>query len=159
MEENHREITLSMAKELQMYATHFAHRDWNYTRDIGNLISIRYDDGYDSLWQRLKFATRWLFRNEQSWEKVFNVSPIRMFFHSLKRDRHIPDGVLDNGKIITFWEEDGEYLQYVQPQVGEVLGKWMEAEPDSPFAQEIALMQKRFQDDYAERAKEAGWNQ
>lgn len=146
------------ADQLRQYATHFEMRDWCYTRDTGRLVALRYSDHADTLRGRLASAARWLTRRTQEWERVAGWNGLawrlRMVIHCLRRDRHLPDGVLDNGAIVTHWEETGEYLQYVQPSVGAMLADWMDADPDSPHAQRIADEMKRINDDYGRRANE-----
>jgi hypothetical protein len=62
---------------------------------------------------------------------------IFMFFYCLKRDKNLPDGSLDEGSIITFWGETGEYLQFVQPSVGDLLVKFLRDQPENPHAIKI----------------------
>jgi hypothetical protein len=139
------------ADQLRQYATHFAMRDWRYTRDTGDLVAIRYDGRNDSLKFRLRMALRSLYKKRAEWEKPFGVSRWRMFKAHLRRDDHMPDGVLDNGGVIVHWEETGEYLQYVQPSVGALFADLMDAHPDLPEVQAIADEMKRINDDYAAR--------
>lgn len=145
------------ADQLRQHATHFVQSDWQYTRDLGGLTSLRYDRHEDTVRGRLRSAARWLTRRRQPWESAFEVTRFQMARHALRRDRHLPDGVLDNGGVIVIWEETGEYLQYVQPSVGAILADWMDADPDSPHAQRIAAEMKRINDRYGERiAAESG---
>jgi hypothetical protein len=146
-----RETTVAFADQLRQYAEHFAQRDWNYTRDTGDL-RLR----YGSLWPHLKRALGYLVRGSQSFPDHPAMRPERLSMvraaWSMRNSE--PDGVLDNGNIITHWEETGEYLQYVQPSVGSMLADWMEAEPDNPHAQRIAAEMKRINDGYGERIRE-----
>jgi hypothetical protein len=143
----------AVARELHDYATHFEPRDWDWTRDHGDLSRIVYDNDRDRLRSRVRRALAYLFRRLRPWEKQFGVSRWRMFLHTLKRERHLPDGVLDNGGIIVYWEESGEYLQYVQPTVGALIANWMDAEPDNPHAIAVATEMARIQQRYADRIK------
>ena len=139
-----------MARELREYATCFVPRDWNYTRNLGDLNSIRFNYELDRRTVRVKRAVRWLFRGKTP--SAWGLGPQwRMALYALRRDRHLPDGVLDGGSILTYWEETGEYLQYVQPSVGVMIADWMDAEPDSLHARRIAAEMWRIQDAYAKR--------
>lgn len=172
--------TLAMADQLRQYAEHFAQRDWNYTRKH-DVVAIRYaykpyrsrGDGkmhrdYDHPISRIRrvivdlgpwWASASRRRNRDNFvermHREFSYA-FRLKFaltNTLRRDKHLPDGVLDNGGIITHWEETGEYLQYVQPSVGSLIADWMEAEPDNPHAQRVAAEMKRVNDAYGERIK------
>lgn len=59
---------------------------------------------------------------------------------SLRTEAHRPDGIIGEGRIITFCEEDDEYLELVSPQVGQVLADWMTACPRDPHAVVIAQL-------------------
>lgn len=146
------------ADQLRQYATHFVPRDWAYTRDLGDLREIRYARPEDSLWGRIREAVRWLLRTPQKWEQQLGFTGgawrLRMALHVLRRDRHLPDGVLDGGSVIAIWEETGEYLQYVQPSVGALLADLMDAHPHLPEVQAIADEMKRINDDYGRRIAE-----
>lgn len=143
------------AAELLAYATHFAPQDWNYSRRLGKLKEIRYSYTEDRLPARLWRAVAALMQPRRaSWP---TLSRGRMALLTLERDRHMPDGMLDDGAIITFWEETGEYLQYVQPSVGALLAEWLAIEPEHPHAQKIAAEMRRIQDAYSKRlAREHG---
>lgn len=119
----------------------FEQRDWNYTRKT-NLKRIQYVSSHDrteKLSYRVKTAFNWLFRKSPDWmEKKFSLrSRFSMFIFSLQRDTNLPDGILDGGNIITFWEETGEYLEYVQPSVGSLLANFLKEEPEHPHAKLI----------------------
>lgn len=140
------------ADQLREYANHFVTRDWNYTRDTRHIREIRLNDPYEALHRRVWRAVRSvIFRD--SLTKTLESPRFGMVTHYLKRDKNLPDGVLDSGNIITFWEETGEYLQYVQPSVGSLFAEWMLAEPENPHAQKIAAEMKRINDSYAERLR------
>ena len=144
------------ADQLRQFAGHFALRDWEYTRNTGDLHSVRYDLPEDSPLGRLRRALGWLLKPQPAFAKGWGPNRFYMFAHVIKRDRHLPDGMLDGGGILTFWEETGEYLQYVQPSVGLLLADWMDAEPDSPHAQKVAAEMKRIYDGYCERIDATG---
>lgn len=153
------ERTLAFADQLRQYAEHFEQRDWNYTRDTGSLRAITYAPK-ESLWvrvrARLHLAATAIRPRPEYVQILMEGMPLTdrlhmAWIHLARRERNLPDGVLDGGSIITFWEETGEYLQYVQPSVGSMLADWMEAEPDSPHAQRIADEMKRINDAYGER--------
>jgi hypothetical protein len=146
----------AFAEQLRQYATHFAPRDWNYTRETGLVDVVHESDRERRLRGRIQSSLRWLFRRKQGWEDVFEMSRFAMALHVVRRRPNLPDGVLDNGSIITFWEETGEYLQYVQPSIGAMLADWMDADPDSPHAQQIAAEMKRINDEYGARIAAEG---
>lgn len=139
------------ADQLRQYAEHFQQTDWNYTRDTGRLEAIRYNEPFDALPERIKRAVRWLFERDAVLGPRGLRERIQFARYALERDKHMPDGVLDNGNIITHWEETGEYLQYVQPSVGSLIADWMDAEPDNPHAIRVAQEMKRINDAYGKR--------
>lgn len=145
------ELVLAYAAQLREYAEHFEQRDWDYTRNIAPLVAIRYDLPADRLLGRIRRSFGWLFGRRGDWMQGWAPHRVTMALHVLRRDRNLPDGVLDNGSIITHWEETGEYLQYVQPSVGSKLADFLEAEPDHPHALLIAAEMKRINDRYGER--------
>lgn len=153
------QTVLAMADQLRQYAEHFVQSDWNYTRDTG-IHSIRYTDEkvpHERLRNRVRQCLRELTRRRNDdLDRMIEVPRLSMALHYLKRDRNEPDGVLDNGSIITHWEETGEYLQYVQPSVGSLIADWMEAEPDNPHAALVAAEMKRINDAYGQRIKAEG---
>lgn len=145
----------AMADQLRQYATHFAPRDWDYTRDTGDLWPLR----HGSIWPHVKRAARYLvsgYPNIFPEEPGLRPSRWGMARATIMAHSNEPDGVLDGGNIITIWEETGEYLQYVQPSVGAMLADWMDADPDSEHARRIAAEMKRINDRYGERITEAG---
>lgn len=147
------------AEQLRQYATHFALSDWDYTRDTGNLKHIRYVDdwrGYNHPARRLIRLVK-NFGRPGSLEDMLGMRwfawrhPLIQTRVTMRTDSHLPDGVLDHGSIITFWEETGEYLQYVQPSVGEMLADWMDAEPGNTHALKIAGEMRRINARYGQR--------
>lgn len=70
---------------------------------------------------------------------------------ALKPYKNLPDGSLGEGSVLTFWEEDGEYFQLVQPTVGSRLSDFLEADPQHPLAQSLAEEVKRLLNSYGER--------
>ena len=133
------------------YATHFSQSDWNYTRDLGKLHSIRYDLEHETLRGRVKRACGYLFSRQAEWEKELPVPRWRMAKHVMRRDRNLPDGVLDNGGILVYWEENGEYIQKVQPSVGELVARFLLEDPGNPHAVRIAAELERIAAGYRER--------
>ena len=146
------------ADQLRQYATHFEHRDWCYSRDLGDLQAFRYDRPEDRLPGRIKQSLYWLFRRTRDWERQVGFVGWRhrlgMTRFALRRDSHLPDGWIEAMGVFTTWEETGEYLQYVQPTVGELLADLMDAHPDLPEVQAIADEMKRINDDYGRRIAE-----
>lgn len=155
------ETVTEFADQLRQYATHFAHSDWDYTRNTGDLEHIRYRSdrtGHNRIDRRVWGALNHLFGIHRRPPAPFvdlaarglRIRYIRARI-TLRKERNMPDGVLDRGCIITQWEETGEYLQYVQPSVGEMFADWMDAEPDSPHALRIAGEMRRINARYGER--------
>lgn len=151
------------ADQLRQYATHFERRDWQYTRD-NTIKHIRLEgdwSGYDNPVRRLWRCLRDFVTRAPKWERDLGFGgfawkhPIAHTKATLQTQTHLPDGVLDNGGIITHWEETGEYLQYVQPSVGELIADLMEAHPDLPEVQAVAIEMKRINDDYGRRINES----
>ena len=140
---------------LHFLSNHFEFRDWDYTRN-SHISEIRYKgehDEYNKLSHRLKQAVYWMFGKTPEWyaslEEKNSVSKrLRMAQYALRRDPNLPDGVLDSGNIITFWEETGEYLNLMQPTVGSLLVTFLKEEPENPHAkmitQELERLHKRY---------------
>lgn len=152
-------MTKKIVRDFKFMANLFDSK-WDYTR-THNLKSIRYTDEYysfDKLSNRIKHALDALFSRTGIFESEF-LGPwkfsdrISFAFYCLKRDDNLPDGQLAGGKILTFWEEDGEYLQLVQPTVGSLLADFLEQEPDNPHAILIVKEMERIQRDYTKRLK------
>ena len=146
-------------KMLDWASNHFAHSDWDYTRH-SNIKSIRYEkDIQEKLLYRTKLAFRRLFNRTNSLKQLQDFLEdkslldklklrLGMFFYAFKKVNHCPDGILDGGAVIVFWEETGEYLQLVQPSVGSLLADFLMEEPEHPHAKliiaEMERIQKRF---------------
>jgi hypothetical protein len=135
------------AKALKELSNMFAHTDWTYTRN-NQVSDIRYRKDFEttnSFQSRIKRSARWLFGQNNSWasglEQTF-LGRLRlgivMSFFSLRRTHNTPDGLLADGSIITFWEEDGVYINLMQPSVGNLLADFLEAEPDNPHAKAMS---------------------
>lgn len=133
------------AEILKSRADHFMPRDWNYTRNT-KIEQIRYEKGLDThndLSHRIKSALFWAFGRTPDW--LIDIQgkghTLRERFgmarYSLKRDPNLPDGILNDGGIIVFWEEDGEYINLVQPSVGSLLADFLIEEPNHPHAKKI----------------------
>lgn len=141
------------ARLLRLLATHFVFRDWNYTR-LTDIDHIRYRTVHPGqhLHERIAAAAGALLRRKTYgapwWRLDIRFACARS---ALRRDPNRPDGVLDGGTIITFWEETGEYLQLVQPSVGALLADWLLAEPDNEHAQAILTELNRLRDNYGTR--------
>lgn len=149
------------ARHLKFLADHFEYRDWNYTRHH-HIESIRYETEYDKhnkISYRVKWASRWLFGKTPDWIKQLEgkgfgpISRIRIAAHSLKRDTNTPDGILDGGKIITLWEETGEYLNLMQPTVGTLVADFIIEDPTNPHAIKINKELTRLLKNYEKRIK------
>lgn len=152
-------MTKKIVKDFKFMANLFA-SEWDYTRNH-HLKSIRYEDDYnkfDSLSSRIKNALECFYRRDGifAWEFLgpWNAkNRISLALHILKRDPNLPDGSLAGGKIITFWEEDGEYLQLIQPSVGSLIADFLEQEPENPHAILIVKEMERIRRNYAKRLK------
>lgn len=168
-------------RTLHLYATHFSLHDWDYTRDVGDLTHIRYrrdTTGYNHPVRRAARTARTLARQwtrptrmdgmlrlgrgslkgDTRWERAKDAAAqVRATMTvGLRTDDNLPDGVLDNGNVITFWEETGEYIQMVQPSVGELVAQFLIEHPDHPHARMIAAEIARIQGRYTERLNDAG---
>lgn len=149
------EHTKAIAASLRSLATRFEGEDWEYTRDIGDLRPIR----YGSRWAGVKSALLTLASSDRSasaLRKAIGVGRWRVALAHLKADGRRPDGVLDNGSIITHWEEHGEYLQLVQPAVGEIVAEIMTEHHDLALVQALAGEIMRIQGRYAAGLVQSG---
>lgn len=141
----------------------FVRRDWAYSRDKHGLTAMRYDDRDDDLWSRIKTSWRWLTEKRSGWQVELQRKPgwlgalqdrLHMSWYVLQLEDHLPDGTLDEGTIITIWEEAGEYIQLVQPSVGDLLAALLRAHPTLPEVRAIVEEIHRIQNDYVERIGE-----
>lgn len=138
------------------------HSPWVYSRGKGDLKHIRYasdNQGYYHWTKRLKRFIRetttqhWrptginaMFGEPESlWKKLKNW-PMMIKVHwgvQVELEDNIPDGQV-NG-VLTHWEEDGEYIAMFCPYVGREVLKFLRAEPDNPYAENIIkAMQETF---------------
>ena len=151
---------------LKSLASHFVLRDWQYTR-LHTIKHIRYEDDYkgrNAPWRRVAPAFK------AAWESLTATGLFGEFiqgrsmrrrllgaYYALKvgmaTESHNPDGVLLNAGIITQWEEDGEYLQMVQPSVGRLLADFLIDRPEHPHAVLITAELDRIRADYTARIK------
>lgn len=123
---------------------------WKYTRS-NTIKHIRYFDdfsGYNSIPHRIIRAIESGYGSISGKRHLYYHSGkanlkarlISAYFaskYSLATETHAPDGVVADGRIITFWEEDGEYLECVSPEVGLELADWLEEDPTNPHAVKI----------------------
>jgi|GEM_PF-6559800 len=140
-------------RALRSYATHHDHGSgWTYSRDTGGIKHIRFasdSTGRNSFLNRVRNTFVGLVGLRKF--GLFRPVGLRDWFWSIlatahvrmSKDDHLPDGVLCGGGVITFWEEDGEYIQWVGPTVGEKIADFLEAEPTNPHAIEIAKEMNR----------------
>jgi hypothetical protein len=147
------------SKLLKATGGHFAPRDWDYTRDT-DIAHIRFRSdtkGKNRFRFRLKSALKTLVRSktlgmfapEGFWRGL--VYQYFSFLYVLKLDHNTPDGSLNRGTVLTFWEEDGEYIQLVQPSVGLLLADFLEKEESNPHAVLIAAEIERIATRYQTR--------
>lgn len=128
---------------------------WKYTRDLGDLVHIRFKrdyTGYNHWTKRVRRAFDWgHLTGRDSLSRQFGlkreglrmrlISAYSWIVVSLRKNKHLPDGRL-NGNII-FWEEDGEYGALFGPTVGVKVLDFIEAEPENPHAVAIIAEMKR----------------
>lgn len=149
------------AKYLKELADHFEYRDWNYTRQT-HIKSIRYEPDQDrrnKLSHRIKDSIMWFISPpkftkllDRTWQERLR-SRFTMPIYLLKRDNNLPDGILDEGNIITHWEETGEYLNLMQPTVGTLVADFILEDPTNPHAIKINKELTRLHKNYAKRIK------
>lgn len=130
------------------------HKPWTYSRDLGWLKHIRYEEdytGYNHWTKRLQRFFNWvtvsywnptgiwrdLEGSEKFWKKLksWPMHIASWWRVEVRKDQNLPDGQV-NG-IPTHWEEDGEYITMFCPYVGREVLKFLRADPNNPFAQEI----------------------
>ena len=151
-------------KNLKFYSNLFDRDPWKFTTE-DHITQIRYTkehDPHNRLSIRIKQAFSWLFSTKKGFRQFFEETRLqalrtrlRMFAYSLKRDTNLPDGVVAGGAIITFWAEDGEYLELVQPSVGSLLADFLIAEPEHPHAKLIIKELNKIQRNKKKEEKDA----
>jgi hypothetical protein len=165
---------LQVAKTLRMYAEHFAPRDWDWTRDHrikrityrpsrrptrgrarrdGRPGKLRWFDPSElpaRVWHALSGALEDKRRPLFPDDPRMRVGPWRMFKARL-RSQNLPDGCLDGGGVVVYWEETGEYIQMVQPSVGSRIADLLEDRPEDAHSKAIAGEMKRVLDRYSAR--------
>lgn len=134
----------------------FVRRDWDFTtkHDIKHIRLEGDYSGYDSIGRRFGRALetfKWWEDSTLDSIMFRGKGIIRGFarrvgyaIFTMKTEDHLPDGVLDRGNIITHWAETGDYLELVQPQVGDLIAEFLINEPDNPHAQKIAAAINHF---------------
>lgn len=165
---------VEVGEDLLEYARFAMRNNWDYSRthETSNPIKyIRYEEdftGYGNPLRRLLRAA------EVLWVNFFNKPALldsALFGGGklplitrvkkaalraklqLRTDPHIPDGVLANGSIITFWEEQGEYIQLMQPSVGSLVAEFLKHHPEHPYAIKIAKELNRIDREYDDRIR------
>ena len=132
-----------VGKILRARATHHDHGEgWTYSRDLYGMKHIRYArdwKGWNRLGERVKRAATSLIGRSRG---TFAPHGLRERWAyakvALRTENNLPDGALNQGIVITVWEEDGEYIECVGPTIGEKLADFLESEPDHPHAVAIA---------------------
>lgn len=154
------DLVHAMADQLRQYATHFEMRDWNYTRET-DIKHIRRRGDYSGSNHPVRRLLAGFTPRKDPFRESIGMGRWWAWRHPLitarvvlRTEDHMPDGWLDDGCIITAWEETGEYLQYVQPSVGALLADLMDAHPELPEVVAIAAEQKRINDAYGARIEE-----
>ena len=147
----------SPAEVLRMNAEHFAPRYWDLTYKNNDLKAIRYDYPEDRLWSRIQNSWKWasgerpqfmrtLWPEQTLWQRIKDRASMAWFV--LQRDPHLPDATLNGGCVITFWGEDGDYINLVQPIVGSLIADFLEDQPENPHAVKIAAEIQHILDRY-----------
>jgi hypothetical protein len=165
-------------KYLRSVATHHvhSHEKWGWTRkhDIKRIVTTDTGKGQENLGNRIKHTVRsfrglWfpkdsldtMFRDMRAddkskplWDRIRHqyyiiAATLRV---GMRTDKNIPDGMFPTG-VYAVWEEDGEYIQVVQPSVGVLVADFLEAEPENPHAIKIAEEIAAILDNYSRRVK------
>ena len=137
---------------LDWAANVFVHRDWEISSDH-HIEAVFYDKKhyhFQSLQYRFKQGFKFLTKTKKH-GVIFKMTlreRVSMFFYCLKRDRNLPDVSLDDGNVIAYWRETGEYLQLMQPSVGSLVVNFLKEEPDHPHAKLIIAEVTRLYDEY-----------
>lgn len=135
-------------------------KGWTYTRDLGDLVHIRYKrdtTGRNRFDRRLRRALniKSLFGHDDiSIMLGHKPTGLRIrnrylgarahFLVAMRKNSNLPDGMV-NGNIV-HWEEDGEYIALFGPTVGVKVIEFLRAEPDNPYAQAIMAEMRRMAD-------------
>ena len=143
------------AERLKFLSNIFVHRDWVFTNDTG-IDHIRYTQditGRNVWWRRISREVAEAFKDffvqDHIWMMLgtntrFNLRHLFLYLPLAGAlDNNLPDGVLKGGGIITFWAEDGEYIELVPPSVGDLLADFLLEDPDNPHAQKISAELQR----------------
>lgn len=137
-----------------------------------DLIHIRYagdSTGYFSKVNRIKRAVKnfweYLFKGKDLLGFIDDEKPsflkriqnrwfnaISMAKVNLTKDKHLPDATVNDN--IYHWDEDAIYAVYFQPLVGMEILRFLQAEPDNPWAQRIAKTMTEVSSKTFENAKE-----
>lgn len=155
---------MDAVKHMRAQASYFARDDWEYTSDLGTL-EMSYQDSRDRAkpLRRIQEALDWLLHYPK-WAEAFDGNGpwhrraafrLQMFWYELfqYRPSDLPDAKV--GSVLTFWMEDGLYIEMVQPSVGLLLADFLEQEPDNHHAQKIRAEMQRLLDAHDERIKRA----
>ena len=143
------------AERLKFLSNIFVHRDWVFTHDT-DIDHIRFTQditGKNVWWRRIPREVAEAFKDffvqDDIWMMLgtntrFNLRRLfRYLILAGALDNNLPDGALKEGRIITFWAEDGEYLELVPPSVGDLLADFLLEDPDNPHAQKISAELQR----------------
>lgn len=173
---------VDIARTLRRYATRHVAQPWNLTTDLGDLRAVRRAgdySGYERPDRRLRRALTATVRpyiRPSGLDRMMGAgryehsglgrNPLRHVIvmlnwtratlrANLRTPRHLPDARLENAGILTWWFEDGYYVQMMQRSTGELIADFLEAEPTNPHAIAIAAEIGRINRDYDERAAAA----
>lgn len=150
MSETKARSTDQVGKLLKARATHYNHGEgWTYSRGVEGLEHIRFRSdytGYDHWTRRLARAlspkdllgidrlSRMLGRETGLKSRLLSASA--HFRVNIRKESNLPDGGLPG--VLTFAEENGEYIEMVGPTIGAKIADFLIAEPDHPHAQAIS---------------------
>ena len=169
------EEVLRVASLLRDFASHHAPTDWDYSRDLHEMTRIAHKSDWTGSNRPIERARRLVptvLRSLRAQDPIDRLleegqtlcQKIAGRLRSactdarlvLLPDRNLPDGTLANGTVITYWEEDGEYIQLVQPTVGLLIADFLAQCPDHPHARAVAAEIARVQERYARRVAQEG---
>lgn len=157
-----REEVSNVGEVLHSHASPMCYARWMYSKESSTnrrIQHIRYSEdftGKRNPLRRLKHALYSLYENickePSTIERMtFNLAvgeqvPLRTRIRRgltsarviLSTRKRLPAGVVGGGRIIVLWEEEGKYLQLVQPSVGALIAEFLQECPEHPHAQRIA---------------------
>lgn len=135
-------MRMNTAGLLRRRARWASRSDWDYTRKSEVKRIEFYSDANPLVewWGRLRAALGVIFKRTYDihggW-RGYLAYKWAYFTVYLKKEPNRPDGILADGRVIVFWEEDGEYLELMQPSVGVLVADFLENDPTNQYAIKI----------------------